>query len=128
MGLGSNSSLHRTGSWSFSFLNHTMDSWRRCLIVSRIGLIAHIFSTSWFNLWPVLHFMELGLNLYLAMSSQIGIMAHIIAHLIWWAHDPPISHLTDWAGIPYFFSSRDQGSRITLFLLSLQGRLPNQIG
>ena len=73
-------------------------------------------------------FCGMGLNLHLSMSSQIGNIAHIIANLILWAHGPPPSHLTDWAGSPYFFSSRDQDSRLTLFLLSLHGRFPHKIG
>ena len=52
-------------------------------------------------------FYGMGLNLHHAMSSQIG---SIIANLIWWAHSPPFSHLTDWAGSPFVFLLK--GSRV----------------
>ena len=104
------------------------------------GLVATLFRhlTDWAHGSYILHIMiqpmayasfcGMGLNLHLALSSQIGNIAHIIANLILWAHGLPFSHFTDWAGSPYFFSSRDQDSRLTLFLLSLHGRFPHKIG
>ena len=93
------SSLHRTRSWPFTY--HIIGSWQHYFIISRIGLMAPIFSTSWFKLMAYASFYGMGLNLHHAMSSQIG---SIIASLIWWSHGLPFSHLTDWAGSPFVFS------------------------
>ena len=97
-----------------SFLNHTMDSWQRLSSPHGLGSWP-IYSPRHDSTYGLCFiFLELGLNLHLAMSSQIG-----------WYHGPyllPISFFIflialpisfDWAGIPYFFSSR-----ITLFLVS----------
>ena len=99
------SSLHRTRSWPFTY--HIIGSWQHYFIISRIGLMAPIFSTSWFKLMAYASFYGMGLNLHHAMSSQIG---SIIASLIWWAHGLPFSHLTDWAGSPFVFLLK--GSRV----------------